>query len=268
MGFNNVSTESQKVSIVLPCYNPARGWSDLILKRMQELRAVLPAYELEFILSNDGSTRLQTEEVNRITQEEGIIFLNHPVNEGKGSCIRKGAAYSHGEFIVYTDIDFPFGIDPIVQMVSLLHDNPGCQFVYGARTKSYFKQLPLKRKVISYGLKMLNSLLLSPKTKDTQAGIKALKREVLQDLLLTQTNSFVFEIEYMYKLMRKKVGIQSIPVQPEPNLVFTDFSSKTIWRELLNLVWIYAHRRGAAVQQPSIPTNHSSETYAGGYADF
>ncbi|MDQ1087766.1 hypothetical protein BWI96_18230 [Siphonobacter sp. SORGH_AS_0500] len=268
MGFNNVSTEPLRISLVIPCYNPSEGWSNLILKRMQELKAIWPAYELECIISNDGSTRLQMEEVERLSRETGILFLNNQENQGKGASIRKGAASSHGEIIIYTDIDFPFGIEPVVEMVELLQVNPRCQFVYGARSKQYFRQLPFKRKVISQCLKMLNVFLLSPRIKDTQAGIKALRREVLNEMLATQTNSFVFEIELIRKLMQRKVEIRSVAVSPEPGLVFSDFGSQTLWRELINLVRIFTRKApvATAVEIPMIEIQ--PETYAGGYADF
>ncbi len=268
MGFTNASTEPLRISLVIPCYNPSEGWSSLILKRMQELKAVLPACELECIISNDGSTRLQMEEVERLSRETGVIFLNHSENQGKGASIRKGAASSHGEFIVYTDIDFPFGIEPVVEMIELLHTNPQCQFVYGARSRMYFRQLPFKRKVISQCLKLMNIILLSPKIKDTQAGIKALRREVLSEMLATQTNSFVFEIEFIRKLMQRKAEIRSVLVNPEPSLVFSNFGTQTLWRELINLVRIFTRKAPipATVEMPLLELQ--PEPYAGGYADF
>lgn len=268
MGFNNASTEPLRISLVIPCYNPSEGWSNLILTRMQELKAVLPACELECIISNDGSSRLQMEEVERLSQQTGVVFLNHLENQGKGASIRKGAAFSHGEIIIYTDIDFPFGIEPVVEMIELLRTNPQCQFVYGARSKRYFRQLPFKRKVISQCLKLMNIVLLSPRIKDTQAGIKALRREVLNEMLTTQTNSFVFEIELIRKLMQKKVEIRSVAVSPQPGLVFSDFGSQTLWRELVNLVRIFIRKApvAAAAEMPLLDLQ--PETYAGGYADF
>jgi cellulose synthase/poly-beta-1,6-N-acetylglucosamine synthase-like glycosyltransferase len=223
---------------VVPCYNPAEGWSGIILKRIEELNDALPAYELEFIISNDGSTRISRLEIERLLSHPQVTFLDHRLNQGKGASIRKGAARSHGDFIVYTDIDFPFGIEPVVQMVQVFESNPRCQFVYGARNKQYFRQLPVKRRIISFCLKMLNLLILSPRIRDTQAGIKGLRRDSLTDIMETRTNSFVFEIELIRKLVRRKAEIHSVEVAAQPSITFSDFSSKVLWREVVSLTRI------------------------------
>ena len=226
------------ISIILPCYNPVDGWSRELLVNMSILNKKLPGYTIQYIISNDGSTRLDKDQVNSLKAVPNVIFLDNTVNEGKGSAIRKGTTRADGNIIIYTDIDFPFGTDPVVEMVRIFEADPLCWFVYGNRNSEYFKKLPLKRQLFSKGLSMLNRLLLSRHITDTQAGIKGMRREVLPDIQETKTNTFVFEIELFRKLVRKGIGIKKVEVRANPSIVFTDFSMKVLFRETVNFVRI------------------------------
>lgn len=236
------------VSIVLPCYNPGEGWSNSVVDYTQKLTDHLPGYNLQFIISNDGSSRICATEIASLQRVPAITFLDNPVNQGKGSAIRKGIAKAEGEIIIYTDIDFPFGVQPVADMIRLFEQKEEYQFIYGKRVGSYFTQLPLKRRIISKAIRVFNQALICKKVTDTQAGIKGLRREIASEVLSTKTNTFVFEIELMRKLIRKGVGIHSIDVAPEERIVFTDFSSKILFRESVNLVKIILATTWPSVQ--------------------
>ena len=235
---NSKPSPVRMVSIVLPCYNPSDGWCPTLVECIRELDDKLPDHRIQYIVSNDGSTRLGKIWVSMLSDIPNVLFLDNPVNEGKGSAIRKGTLRAEGEIIIYTDIDFPFGIDPIVEMVGKFEEDPLCWFVYGNRSSEYFRKLPLKRRVFSKGLQLMNRILLSRHITDTQAGIKGLRREILPEVLQTRTNTFVFEVELIRKLLKKGVGIDKVEVCPKPSIVFTDFSMKVLFRETVNFVRI------------------------------
>lgn len=226
------------ISIVLPCYNPVPGWCETLQTCINELNGRMPDTIIEYIISNDGSTRIDRSDLTSLILMPNVVFLDNPVNEGKGSAIRKGTVRAVGEIIVYTDIDFPFGTAPIVEMVEIFRENPQCWFVYGNRSAAYFKQLPLKRRLFSKGLQWMNRLLLNKHITDTQAGIKGMRREALPEIQGTRTNTFVFEVELIRKLIRKGVGIEKVDVCAKPSIVFTDFSMKVLMREAINFARI------------------------------
>ena len=205
------------------------------MDRILELNRKLPSYTLEYIISNDGSSRLDRDKMGVLMSLPNVVFLDNPVNEGKGSAIRKGTTHAKGEIIIYTDIDFPFGTEPVIEIVNVFSNNPECWFVYGNRDSEYFQKLPLKRRFVSKALLFVNRLLLAKHVTDTQAGIKGLRREVLPEVLGTKTNSFVFEIELIRKLIKKKIHIKSVDVRANSSIIFTDFSLKVLCREALSL---------------------------------
>lgn len=198
----------------------------------------LPDHCIEYIISNDGSTLLERNALGTLTAFERVVFLDHPVNEGKGSAIRKGVSRATGDIIIYTDLDFPFGTDPIVEMVYVFSKNPACSFIYGNRSCEYFAKLPLKRKLFSRVLKIINYLLLSKSITDTQAGIKGLRKEIVPLVKQVKTNCFVFEIELIRKLLREGVGIEEIEVCANPSIEFSDFNMKVLLREAISFTRI------------------------------
>lgn len=226
------------ISILLPCFNPPADWVTSLLGNISALNRKLPDCVIQYIISNDGSTRLERNKIAFLSSISGIVFLDNPVNEGKGSAIRKGASYATGDLIIYTDIDFPFGTDPIVEMINVFAKNPDCCFIYGNRSIDYFKKLPIKRKVFSKMLMFLNQIFLSRRITDTQAGIKGLRKQILPIVQETKTNSFVFEIELFRKLIRQKIGIEKIDVFANPSIIFTDFSFSILFKEAVNFTRI------------------------------
>jgi glycosyltransferase involved in cell wall biosynthesis len=233
-------SHQQIISIVLPCYNPIEGWCRSLVKSIAELNTKLPDCTVQYIISNDGSTRLEKKGVSALTAIPNVVFLDNPVNEGKGSAIRKGTLRADGEIIIYTDIDFPFGTMPVVEIVHMFNENPDCWFVYGNRDGAYFKKLPVKRQLISKLLHLMNRMFLSKHITDTQAGIKGFRREILPEVQQTKTNTFVFEIELIRKLIKKKINIGSVNVSADPTIIFSDFSARVLFREAVNLAKIFA----------------------------
>lgn len=234
----NLLSQGQLISIILPCYNPIEGWYQTLLYNIEELNQKLPEFSIQYIVSNDGSTSLLDEEIKGLGSVANLIFLDNPINEGKGSAIRKGTMKAAGVIIIYTDIDFPFGTDSVVEVIRTFVSNPECWFVYGNRSNDYFKKLPFKRQLISKALQLFNRCFLSKNVTDTQAGIKGLRRELLPDIWETKTNTFVFEIEFIRKLIKKKIEMRKIEVKANPSIVFSDFSLKTIYQEMVNLARI------------------------------
>ncbi|HWV30446.1 MAG TPA: hypothetical protein VN038_12355, partial [Dyadobacter sp.] len=97
---------------------------------------------------------------------------------------------------------------------------------------------PLKRRLFSKGLHLMNRLFLNKHITDTQAGIKGLRREILPEVQGTKTNTFVFEVELIRKLIRKGIGIEKVEVSANSSIVFSDFSMKVLFREAVNFAKI------------------------------
>jgi glycosyltransferase involved in cell wall biosynthesis len=167
-----------------------------------------------------------------------LKYYSYPVNKGKGYAIRYGISKSDADFYVYTDIDFPFGCRIILQTYELLKSSK-TDIVIGTRDSSYFRMLPIERRIISFLLKKINYLITGFKIKDTQAGLKGLNNDAKKVLENTNTNSFIFELEFLNKSLKQRLSFKTINVTCRPGTKFTNFSSRVIWREIISFLKIF-----------------------------
>jgi hypothetical protein len=156
---------------------------------------------------------------------------------GKGYAIRYGISKSDADFYIYTDIDFPFGCRIILQTYELLKSSK-TDIVIGTRDISYFRMLPIERRIISFLLKKINYLITGFKIKDTQAGLKGLDNEARKVLESTRTNSFIFELEFLKKSIKQGLSYKTINISCRPGIIFTNISFRIIWKELISFLKI------------------------------
>jgi hypothetical protein len=226
---------SDKLNIIIPLYNPHIGWENIFVNSLLELEKELKEIDFTVILVNDGSTL-------RINHIEGIInrfnylrYYSYPVNMGKGYAIRYGIGRLDADFYVYTDIDFPFGCQIIFQTYQLLKSS-NTNIAIGTRDVSYFRMLPLKRRIISFLLKELNYFITGFKIKDTQAGLKGLDNKAKKVLAGTKTNSFIFELEFLKNSLKQGLSYKMINVNPRPEMGFTNFRFRIILKEIISFL--------------------------------
>lgn len=226
---------SCSLSVVLPCYNPPDEWHLALQKNMTELNALLPGYTIQYVVYNDGSERIDSASANATALFPGVLFIDGGKNLGKGAALRKGTEQACGTIIIYSDLDFPFGVPALTEIVQIFENDPACDFVYGKRCPRYFRILPFKRRLVSQALHLVNRLFLSREIFDTQAGLKGIRGKWKDVVLSTRTNTFVFDIELIRNLIRRKMTIKHIDVTPVPGIRFTDFRPKTLLTESINL---------------------------------
>lgn len=223
------------LSVVIPCYNPPDGWHLVLQSNITKLNALLPGYAIQYVVYNDGSERIYPGIADAATIFPGVLFIEGEKNLGKGAALRKGTEQASGEVIIYSDLDFPFGVSAVAKIAQIFESDPACDFVYGKRCRGYFRILPLKRRLVSYTLHLVNRIFLSREIFDTQAGLKGIRRKWKEVVLSTRTNTFVFDIELIRNIIRKEMTIRHIDVMPVPGIRFTDFRSKTLLKESINL---------------------------------
>jgi len=108
--------------------------------------------------------------------------------------------------------------------------------VIGIRPKSYFSKIPFKRKLISYILKTMNSLFMSLPTSDTQAGLKAFKKELIPLFLSTRTNGFLFDLEFLQKIKKQQIDSTLVEIELRDGIELSDVRLGSLWNELKTYV--------------------------------
>ena len=125
-------------------------------------------YSVEYIVVDDGST----DATAALAENSGARVIRLPANRGKGAAVRAGMLDASGQFLLFTDADYPYEIDAI--------ENCFAEFENGADVVIGSRNLPgsdrgrerLKRRIISRIGNLTARLLILWGISDTQAGFK------------------------------------------------------------------------------------------------
>jgi dolichyl-phosphate beta-glucosyltransferase len=197
----------RKLSLVIPVYNYVSG-IDNTLKQVINLLSENTDIEVMFV--DDGSTDGTREKIREAVRKR-LALLTIASNTGKGNAVRKGALASHGANIIFTDVDLPYGLNPINQFLQVL-DN-GNDIVLGNREVNSWKQNYV-RSLGSSAFNRLANLILYQPIPDTQCGMKGFKREAARSIFTTlSTNGYCFDVEIIKRAQRSNFKMSLVSVQ-------------------------------------------------------
>lgn len=187
---------------------------------------------------NDGSNNISHNDIEYIRREiPSIKYIDGDVNYGKGNAIRVGAKESDNDYLIFTDIDFPYTIESLKSIVNGLKMNS--DVILGYRDNTYYDNVPMVRKMISVSFRGFLKYILRWQVTDTQCGLKGFNKKGKEVLLSTRINRYLFDAELIQKC-QKKPGLVVTPVNVylREGMVFSTLDLKILLKEVLNLLRI------------------------------
>lgn len=199
-----VPNHNNEIDIVLPCYNPAANWPEVIHEKMNQMNLFFPDILFHLIVVNDGSTlRMSEDEIERFkVLQPDAQFISYPENRGKGYALRKGMEASCSSMAIYTNWNFPYDLESMRSVIKRLEE--GYDVVVGARNNDFYRHagLDLLRWIVSIFLWLQNWVVLGIRISDTQGGLTGMSRKGKGLLLKTRINQFLFDTEFIYLASR------------------------------------------------------------------
>jgi glycosyltransferase involved in cell wall biosynthesis len=229
------------VAIIQPMYNPIRNWEHATVDYMEQILSLLPNYDVSLIIVNDGSTQgVAKATINFIAKQiTNFTYINNTDNHGKGYAIRCGVAHCTTDYVIYTDIDFPFEIENIPQVLQTLVN--GADIAVGVRSQNYYNSLNWQRKLSSKASRLLNTTFLKIPFNDTQSGLKGFRNKARQVFLDTRINRYLFDTEFLAMAATStNLVIHTTPIVLRDGIVFTHMSTRTMLHELYNFAYVVA----------------------------
>lgn len=227
------------VDLILPCYNPPPDWQATVFTYFNRLQALLTDVELRLTIANDGSEQHVGAEAQQQLRRyiPTAQIVGYEKNRGKGYALRHAVGQCTAPYIIYTDYDFPFELESIKNVADALLNH--ADIVVGNRSNSYYKQLPMKRKIMSKVSRCLNKYLLRIPACDTQGGLKGFNRKGREIFLQTKIEQFLFDTEFIFKASRHKdLTLQVVPIQTREGVIFSNMGAKVLLKELKNFLQI------------------------------
>jgi len=223
------------LSIIVPCFNPPDGWFEKLESNAIFLKS--NGVDFELILVNDGSTKPLPQNLQqKLDSVCKNIFISYEQNMGKGFAVRKGVEISIGEVIIYTDIDFPYRMEHVIDVLEKVQS--GSNIVIGVRSKSYYTTLPAMRVVISKLLRFLISFMMQIPTDDTQCGLKGFDRKGKEIFLLGNINRYLFDMEFVKLAVRNNLKVETTIVYLREGVVMAQMPLSLLFKEALNFIRI------------------------------
>lgn len=234
------------LDIVLPCYNPAPGWTGRVIQAWQQLQSISPHPPRQLILVNDGSSRgIDAADIERLQAAIPTLrYLPSAPNRGKGFALRLGVEASDAELIIYTDIDFPYTEASLAQVATVLHSG-SADVVPGVRPDTYYDGVPADRRRISRLLRWMLRTFLRLKITDTQCGLKGFNRAGRAVFLQTSIHRFLFDLEFIFLAsQRKDIRLQPVEATLKPGIQFSHVSLRVLVREGFNFLRVFLRALG------------------------
>ncbi|MEM1551210.1 MAG: glycosyltransferase family 2 protein [Candidatus Bathyarchaeia archaeon] len=209
--------KSVDVSVILCAYNEGKVIGDAIARVVRVMNGA--GYNFEVIVVDDGSqddTKFKVVKYIEANGDKPVKVLRHEKNLGKGSAIKTGFANSRGRYIVILDGDLDVDPELIPSYVKALEKN---DVAVASKWHPMSRiAVPLKRKTLSFGFNILAKIFTGIKLRDTQTGLKALRREVLERLSpKLVVNRYAFDLELVGACNHSGYKIVELPVNVRIN---------------------------------------------------
>jgi glycosyltransferase involved in cell wall biosynthesis/O-antigen/teichoic acid export membrane protein len=188
-----LSVPEADLSVVIPCHNGGPGLGALVEKLSRELGGI-PS---EIVVVSDGST----DETARVAERvglEGVRVLHYPRRMGKGHALRVGLAEARGRYVAFMDADGdidPEGLRPFLSLMELYHPD----IVLGSKRHPMSDvHYPPVRRILSWTYHKLGRVLFRVTVRDTQTGLKLIRRDVLAAVLPRMLEKrYAFDLEML-----------------------------------------------------------------------
>jgi len=231
------------VDIVLPCYNPNENWHAELLKFNDFVKG---KFDANYIVVNDGSkSKSLQNQINILIEHQiKVQFISYDTNMGKGFALRKGVSSASSDFIVYTDIDFPFKNESTLRVIQTLCVGQ-CDVVAGYRSEEYYQnKMSGFRKLLSKSFRFFIKDILNLPISDTQCGLKGFNKTGRELFLKTTINRYLFDFEFIYRSCKNKnIRVLTVPAELKDNVIFSRMKIKILVQETFNLISVLLFRR-------------------------
>lgn len=230
------TAKQAKVIVVMPTYNEADNLPAIVAELL-----ALGIEHLKVIIVDDNSPDGTGRVADRLARSypQRIRIVHRRRKQGLGSAYREGfelALHSDANYIVEMDADFSHSPTYIPKMLAKAQE---CDVVVGSRYVtggSVDDRWGLWRRFLSWFGNMYTRAVTGLQVRDTTAGFKVFRREVLEniDLRRIQSEGYAFQIEMAYACQQAGYRICEIPIFFEDRVIG---SSKMDLRIVLEAIW-------------------------------
>ncbi|MDY0096007.1 MAG: polyprenol monophosphomannose synthase [Candidatus Vecturithrix sp.] len=221
--------DTSKTMVVIPTYNERENIEHLI-------RAILILHPEFFVTIVDDNSPDGTGELAEKLAESypHVQVIHRPAKGGLGSAYIRGFDYAlsvGSDYIIEMDADLshdPASLADLVNAVEQYDLVVGSRYLNGVRVEGW----PFRRLLLSKFANIYAAHILVIPVWDCTSGFRCYRREVLEQIDLTQIRSdgYAFQIEMLYYTYKHGFQIKEIPIMfRERTHGYSKISRHVVW---------------------------------------
>jgi dolichol-phosphate mannosyltransferase len=199
------------LSFVIPAYNEEAS-IEITLGTLDGVVKNNPM-PYEIVVVNDGSKDETLSKAVKYANKNGHVkVISYTRNEGKGHAIRTGFIQTRGDFIVFADSDMDIDLGIVSKYVEAL--KYGDIVIASKWHPDSIVRMPFSRKILSHGFNVLVRLLTGANLKDTQVGLKAMRKSAFTSIFPRLcVKRYAFDVELLAVANLYGLRIVQMPAQ-------------------------------------------------------
>ena len=234
---------SPGLSVVMPRYNEGARITSNVEQTLTVLRTLGP---FEIILVNDGSSDNSGEQIARLAEKyPGEIILRQLPRSGKGEALRQGALAARGDFVVFIDADLDLPPEQILFFVAIQRVKKADAVIGSKMHPDSTVDYPFIRRVYSLGYFWLVRFLFGLPVRDTQTGLKLVRRDLLLKALeKTECRGFALDLELLVRLVQLGAVMVEAPVVVQHSMKFGGIGLRVVGQIFRDTWRVWRRTRG------------------------
>jgi len=199
----------RKLSVIVPAHNEEERIVEFLQDALSSLDAL--GFDYEVVVVDDGSTDRTRERAISAANSPRVKVVGYDDNVGKGFALKYGFTHTSGDIVVFIDSDRDISPKQIVRYAGGAEQ---ADIVIASKwhSKSH-TEMPLIRRFLSHGFHLMVMLLTGLRVSDTQSGMKAFRRAVLERVLpRLAMKRFAFDVELLTVANLKGFRIVEYPI--------------------------------------------------------
>lgn len=227
--------ETIGISVIIPCLNEAKTVRKTLIETERTVREIF-GDSFEILVVDDGSTDGTSAVVEAASHEiSHVRLITLPSNRGKGNAVRTAFGVARGEMVCFLDGDFDIHPKHIAPLVRVLQESHVSVVIGSKRHPDSQIDYPWQRRILSTGYEAFVRILFGLRIRDTQAGIKVFRREVLDSVFSDGlVKRYAFDAELLVLAHLEGFRILEAPIQMD---AWDQIGSGVKLREVVRMFW-------------------------------
>jgi len=225
--------EQIELSFVIPAYNEENNIEDML----ETLDTIIANKNLpyEIVVVDDGSRDSTLANAKRYAGKNGHVrVLSYGNNVGKGFAVKTGFMKANGNIVVFADSDMEIDLSVISKYLDAL--NHGDIVIASKRHSASKVKVPVSRRILSEGFNGLVRVLTGVPLKDTQSGLKAMRKSAFIDIFpRLAVKRYAFDVELLAVANLCGLKVVEMPVNIKLDATF---NPKEMWHMFIDLLGI------------------------------